>query len=93
MKIPHKIVDNSLTVGYNVHNSITKQEVNRQKMAKLKAIREQSGLKAKDVAAKLGVTRSTLWHYEKGKRKPTFEMMVKLAQLYGVSVADFVDEG
>lgn len=61
-------------------------------MAKMKAIREQSGLKAQDVAAKLGVTRTTLWHYEAGKRKPTFEMMVKLAKIYGVSVADFTDE-
>lgn len=60
-------------------------------MAKLKAIREQTGKKAKEVAAAVGITRGTLWNYETGKRKPTFDMMVKLAAVYGVSVADFAE--
>ncbi len=61
-------------------------------MNKLKTIRKQSGLKVKEIAEKMGVSRLTLWNYENGKRKPTFETIVKLSKIYGVSVSDFVSD-
>ena len=46
----------------------------------------------KDVGKKLNVAENTISQWERGKRKPGFQMLVKLAKLYGCSVADFVDE-
>lgn len=59
-------------------------------MTRMREIRQQSGLKIRDIVEHLGITRVTLWNYETGKRKPTFDMMVKLAAIYGVSVSAFV---
>lgn len=61
-------------------------------MKKLQEIRKSKGIKATQAAAKLGITRNALWNYENGKRAPSFSMLIKMAKLYGVSVADFVDE-
>ncbi len=61
-------------------------------MVKLQEIRKSKGIKATQAAAKLGITRNALWNYENGKRTPSFHMMIKIAKLYGVSIADFVDE-
>lgn len=60
-------------------------------MNKLQALRQQSGIKQKKVAFDLGVSRATLWNYENGKRKLTFDIALKLAKIYGVSVADLVE--
>ena len=59
-------------------------------MSRMKKLREQRNLKVQDVAKKLGVTRITIWHYETGKRKPSFETLIKLAEIYGCTVNDFV---
>lgn len=60
---------------------------------KLQTVRKASKMKQKDIAAALGVSRGTLWHYEKGKRKLPFNMAVKLAKIYGVSVDELADDG
>ena len=61
-------------------------------MNNLKTIRKRSKKAQKDIAAALGVSRATLWNYETGHRKLAFDIAVKLAKIYGCSVADFVDE-
>ena len=61
-------------------------------MSRMKKLREQRNLKVQDVAKQLGVTRITIWHYETGKRKPSFETLIKLAEIYGCTVNDFVPE-
>ena len=61
-------------------------------MRKLKDFRKQKGFTMKDVGKKLNVAENTISQLERGKRKPSFQMLVKLAKLYGCSVADFVDE-
>lgn len=61
-------------------------------MNKLQEIRKAKGIKCTQAATKLGVSRNTLWNYENGRRTPSFSMLIKIATLYGVSVADFVDE-
>ena len=60
-------------------------------MAKLKEIRESKKIKIVDVAKRLGVSRITIWNYESGKRTPSFNALVKLAQIYDCSVSDFVE--
>ena len=60
-------------------------------MLKLKQFREEKGLSLVDVAKRLNVSRITVWNYESGKRKPSFDVLVQLAKIYGCSVNDFVE--
>jgi transcriptional regulator with XRE-family HTH domain len=60
-------------------------------MEKLKAQRINAGLSIKTVASTLGLARSTIWQYEAGKRKVSFDTLIALAKLYGCKVDDFID--
>ena len=62
-------------------------------MNKLQTLRKQSGMKQKEVAAALGVSRAALWYYETGGRKLSLDMAAKLAGLYGVSVDELAKGG
>lgn len=52
---------------------------------RLKTLRENAGKKRQEVADSLGITRASLEYYEKGKRKPDIEVLVKIAEYYKVS--------
>lgn len=53
---------------------------------RLKAIREKKDIKQKDAADKVGIKNNTLSSYESGDRKPDYDTLIKLADLYEVSV-------
>lgn len=55
----------------------------------LKALRLQSGMTQKDLAAKIGVTKSVVSYYELSERSPSPEILVKLANIFHVS-ADYL---
>lgn len=57
---------------------------------KLIKFRKDAGLSQSDVAKKLKCTASAINQYENGKRKPSFDVLVKLAEIYGCTVNDFV---
>ena len=61
-------------------------------MEQLKILRKREGMTQAEVALKLGVDRSTYAKYESGQSEPNFEMLQKLASLYGASV-DFLIGG
>ena len=61
-------------------------------MNKIKEIRLNKKMRVTDVPAKLGDSRITIWNYENDKRKPSLEMLVKIANVYGVSILDFIQE-
>lgn len=61
-------------------------------MKKLKEFRLKSGLKTWAIVKQAGISRETLYNYEKGKCKPTLETAAKLAKIYGCSVEDFIEE-
>ena len=54
--------------------------------------REKSGLSQTAVASKLKCTPSAISQYESGKREPSFEILIKLAEIYGCTVDDFVSK-
>lgn len=56
---------------------------------KLQALREERGLNIQQLADMLGVTRSAVRHMERGIRKPSFEMLVKLTDVFGVPADEF----
>lgn len=47
----------------------------------LKAIRKSCGYTQKELASKLGISDSTLAHYETGIRKITLEMFLKILEV------------
>ncbi len=61
-------------------------------MSILKKFRTENGLTIKKVADAIGVEPSTYCAYEKGRRQPSFDKLVKIAKVFNCSVADFVEE-
>ena len=55
-------------------------------MERLKNLRIKKGLYQKDVAAVLGVDRTTYVKYENGDSEPSYDVLSKLADLFNVSV-------
>lgn len=53
---------------------------------RLRALREEKGIKRQQLADDLGITRASLEYYEKGKRKPNIEMIAKIANRFNISV-------
>ena len=52
---------------------------------KLRELRNEMELTQGQVAKRIGVTSSIVSAYENGIRQPSFESLIKLAYLYGVS--------
>ncbi len=52
---------------------------------RLAFLREEMGLRRQDVADAIGISRASLEYYEKGKRKPDVDILIRLASFYGVS--------
>lgn len=53
---------------------------------RLKKLRLKKGLTQKDIADLVHVNRVTYTNWEKGKREPSFENLIKLADLLEVSL-------
>lgn len=51
----------------------------------MKELRLERGWTQKEVAEKIGVTKSTVNLLESGLRKPSYEVLVKLEALFGVT--------
>lgn len=50
-------------------------------------LRQKTGESLSEVAAKVGVSKAHIWELEKGRSKnPSFELVRKLAEHYGVSI-------
>lgn len=58
----------------------------------LRAARVGCGLLIREAAEGSGLSMSTLSAYERGERKPPMPRLRKLAQLYGIHVANFIPE-
>lgn len=55
----------------------------------LKELRQKAGMTQKDLAAKVGVTKSVISYYELSERSPSPEILMKLASVFHVST-DFL---
>ncbi len=56
----------------------------------IKALRKQKGYSQEEVAARLNVVRQTVSKWEKGMSVPDADMLVRLAELYEVTVGDLL---
>jgi transcriptional regulator with XRE-family HTH domain len=57
---------------------------------RLRAIRKQRETTLADVATETGISISTLSRLEAGRRRPTLELLLPLAQTYGVQIDELV---
>ena len=49
-------------------------------------LRHQEGLTQEELASRLGVSRSTIGMYERGKREPDLKPLEKIADIFGVEM-------
>lgn len=59
-------------------------------MENLRRIRKLRGLKQKELAEIVGVSESSISQYESGKKQPSFEIALKLAEALDCESADLV---
>lgn len=52
---------------------------------KLKVLRKKKGLTQVQVAERLGLSKAVISSYEVSSRSPSYDILIKLARLYGVS--------
>lgn len=58
----------------------------------IKALREMAGLSQRQAADKLGFrSAATLSHYENGQRRLPIEVLVKMADIYGVKISMIIE--
>ncbi|WP_434565128.1 helix-turn-helix transcriptional regulator [Thermoanaerobacterium thermosaccharolyticum] len=55
---------------------------------KLREIRKNAGLTQKEIAKKIGIDRASYANIELGKRDPSLEIAIKIANLFGKKVDD-----
>lgn len=56
----------------------------------LKYLRERKGLSQREFSAHLGLSRAMVGNWETGERKPEIEMIIRLAEYFGVTLDDLV---
>lgn len=59
--------------------------------ARLKALRQRRDLTLTELAARTGISTSTLSRLESGGRRPTLELLLPLARAHGVTLDELVD--
>ena len=58
---------------------------------RLKELRNKAGLKQSELGEKVGVSSSTIGMYEQGRRSPDREMLIKLSNVFNVTLDYLVD--
>lgn len=58
---------------------------------KLRKLRKEHGLTQQQFGEKTGLATVTVRQYESGKRKPNFEALLKIAQVFGLEITDLYD--
>lgn len=53
---------------------------------RIREIRKKCGLTMKELGERVGVGESTISQYETGKRQPDYEVLLRIADYFGVSV-------
>lgn len=58
---------------------------------KLKMLRKENGMTQQELAASLGVTKSTVSYYELGERSPSPEILTKIAYVFHTTTDYLLD--
>ncbi len=57
---------------------------------KLYKLRKRHGISLKQFGDKLGVSKSYIWKLEQGKRMPNVVMVIKIADIFGITTDQLV---
>ncbi len=57
---------------------------------KLCTLRERQGVSLKQLADKIGVSKSYIWKLEQGKRMPNVVMVIKIADIFGATTDQLI---
>jgi transcriptional regulator with XRE-family HTH domain len=57
---------------------------------KLRALRERQGLSQRQLSDMLGVHQNHLWRMEQGKKTPNVAMVLKVADIFGVTTDQLI---
>lgn len=57
----------------------------------LKKLRESKGISQRKLAEELGLSQSTVGMWESGKNRPEYSNLIKLAEIFGVSVNELTE--
>lgn len=60
------------------------------KLTRIKEYRKESGVKIIDIARATGLTRKAIYEIENGYTLPRYQSLIKLADYFGLSVADYI---
>lgn len=52
---------------------------------RIRSLREKHNLTQEQIAKKIGISRGTYAHYEINKRRPDYETLIKIAEIFDVS--------
>ena len=56
----------------------------------LKKLRKQNKITQRDLAAALHISQTSVSKYERGESEPDLEMVIKMADFFGVTVDEFI---
>lgn len=60
------------------------------KLTRIKEYRKENGVKIIDIARATGLTRKAIYEIENGYTLPRYQSLIKLANYFGLSVADYI---
>jgi transcriptional regulator with XRE-family HTH domain len=60
------------------------------KLTRIKEYRKENGVKIIDIARATGLTRKAIYEIENGRTLPRYQSLIKLADYFGLSVADYI---
>lgn len=60
------------------------------KLNNIKKYRKENGVKIIDIARATGLTRKAIYEIENGYTLPRYQSLAKLADYYGLSVAEYI---
>ena len=60
-------------------------------ITKVKAFREEAGLKQSELAEKVGARRETIVHLENGKYNPSLKLAMDIAKVFHVTVEELFE--
>ena len=56
----------------------------------LKILRKKNRITQKELAAALHISQTSVSKYERGESEPDLEMVIKMSDFFGVTIAEFI---
>ena len=61
------------------------------KIRQLRCFREKMGWTQRDLAEKVGLSETTIWNYENGRREPRLQDLKKFAEVFNCTIDELIN--